>query len=243
MSFERIAAYSLSNDDRDSTDAVARYLWNGALCIAFHPSLHALEVALRNRLFRASQAGVDTTGRTVGTFRCWLDVKPTFLFDHEQESVDKARSRISPNPRWHTHGRLIAKLGFGFWTALCRAPYEHSRSDGPKLWPRLLPAVFPEMPRQYRSRANVQQRLDDIREFRNRIAHHEPIWDRNLMVRYAEVLDTLSWMYPHMAKAVRVCGSLEATFHQGPQAFRVLAERLLGAEPSSASSSASSQPS
>lgn len=71
MSHERLGAYSLDTD-LDSTDALARYLWNGALCIAFHPSLHVLEVALRNNLFRASQRHVNTAGRTIGPFGCGL---------------------------------------------------------------------------------------------------------------------------------------------------------------------------
>lgn len=227
LSPERLGAYSLARD-HDSTDALARYLWNGALCIAVHPALHALEVTLRNNLFRASEAAVDTTGRIVGTFRCWLDAKPSFLFQHEQESVDEAISRISPNPRFHSPGRLVAKLGFGFWTALCRAPYDHSRPDGPRLWPRILPDVFPHMPKRIRTREDASTRMDSIREFRNRIAHHEPIWDRDLLNRYEDVVEAISWMYPNMAKAVRVCGDVGPIYYAGARKFRPLAERLLG---------------
>jgi hypothetical protein len=230
LSHERLGAYSRP-DDWDSTDAVARYLWNGALSIAFHPSLHALEVALRNNLFRGSESIVSTTGRTVGTFRCWLDMKPSFLYPKEQKQVDEAIDRVGPNPRFHTPGRLIAKLGFGFWCALCRAPYDHSRPGGPQLWPRLLKPAFPFLLPHMRKRQTVQTRLDDIREFRNRIAHHEPVWDHDLLRRYDEILGALSWMYPNMAKAVRVSGNLEPTLKQGFRAYRPLAARLLGSPP------------
>ncbi|MBX6331688.1 MAG: hypothetical protein IRY91_07565 [Gemmatimonadaceae bacterium] len=143
--------------------------------------------------------------------------------------MDEAIQRLERNPRFQTQGRLVAKLGFGFWTALCRAPYDHSRADGPKLWPTLLPRVFPHMPRAGRSRQNVQARMDGIREFRNRIAHHEPIWNRDLLKHYDEILDAISWMYPNMSKAVRVCNDLELTFRRGPEQYRPLAARLLAA--------------
>lgn len=50
LSHNRLAAYSLPSD-QDSADAIARYLWNLALCAAMHPVLHTLEVAFRNALF------------------------------------------------------------------------------------------------------------------------------------------------------------------------------------------------
>lgn len=228
VSHERLGAYSLVSD-KDSTDAVARYLWNGALCISFHPSLHALEVTFRNNLFRASEAFVSTAGRTMGPFGCWLDVTPSFLLPLELNAVQAAKLRIGKNPRHHTPGRLVAKLGFGFWTALCQGPYGHGRVNGPRLWPSLLPKVFPSMPKSMRSREVASARLDAIREFRNRIAHHEPIWDHDLLVRYDEILEALGWMQPSMSKAVRVCGDLELIYHNGPEQFRTLAARLLGA--------------
>jgi hypothetical protein len=238
VSTERLGAYSTTDKgDLDSTDAVARYLWNGALCIAFHPSLHALEISLRNNLFGASSAFVATAGRKIGPYQCWLDAQPTFLYKNEEEKVQDAKARISADRRPPTAGRLVAKLGFGFWTALCRSPYDHARAGGPRLWPSLLLKVFPHLPKPQRQRQIVQQQLDDVREFRNRIAHHEPIWDRDPLARYDEILTAIGWMYPGMAKAVRVCGELEYTWHSGPERFRALAERLLGASPPSSSAS------
>lgn len=44
ISRERLGAYSLATDT-DSVDAVARYVWNMALCAAVIPTLHLVEVA------------------------------------------------------------------------------------------------------------------------------------------------------------------------------------------------------
>ncbi len=229
LSGDRMAAYSLPAD-LTSTDALARYLWNGALCVAFHPSLHALEVSFRNNLFGASHEHVSLAGRNLGPFRCWLDATPSFLYPQEKAAVQKAISRINLPPHKCNSARLVAKLGFGFWTGLLHSPYDHSRTDGPRMWPALLPKVFPHLPKEVRTRAGVLAAFNDIRDFRNRIAHHEPIWDRDPVRRYDEITTALSWMYPGMARAIRLCSDVKVTYQSGPAQFRTLAERLLGLE-------------
>lgn len=227
FSRERIGAYSLESDS-DSTDALARYLWNGHLCAAFQPSLHTLEVAFRNAMFVASQGAVNVSGRKLGTTGCWLDVTPSLLYDNEREAVEKAKQRLGADPRFHTADRLVAKLGFGFWTALCQAPYEQGRKRGPQLWPRLLKNVFPHIPRKLTYRATIALRLDEIREFRNRIAHHEPIWDRAVLDHHDKILETIGWFNPRLPIATRACSELEVLFHTGPSQFRAMAAKLLG---------------
>lgn len=77
-------------------------------------------------------------------------------------------------------GRLLSKLSLGFWVGLCRSPYEQGRPSGPALWPAAIPIAFPFLPRDHRNRPAILQRLDGIRELRNRTFHHEAIGDRNL---------------------------------------------------------------
>jgi hypothetical protein len=39
-----------------------------------------------------------------------------------------------------------------------------------------------------------------IRDLRNRIAHHEPIWqDKDLLVKYQSIMRLLEWMNPQVA--------------------------------------------
>jgi hypothetical protein len=42
----------------------------------------------------------------------------------------------------------------------------------------------------------VTRPMDDVRVLRNRIAHHEPIFDRRLDVTYREILKLLGWLCP-----------------------------------------------
>jgi len=87
-------------------------------------------------------------------------------------------------------GRIIAALPFGFWTGLFAAPYQRA------LWQTVrLAAVFPHCPARLRNRQTLWDRLDNIRRLRNRVSHHEPIWNRtNLIVEQREILETVAWV-------------------------------------------------
>lgn len=43
-------------------------------------------------------------------------------------------------------------------------------------------------------------RFDCLRQFRNRIAHHEPIFERALKADYASLLEVARWMHPDLAE-------------------------------------------
>lgn len=169
LSAERLEAYSRT-DDRDELDAVARYLWNGALVSAIQPTLHAIEVTLRNNLFSGST-------RVVGDLRpqleyndieCWLDAKPSLLYWKEEEDIRRAKKTFDRDKKPMTPGRLVSRLSFGFWVSLCGKPYEQGRESGPALWPEVLRHSFPFIPKRHQSRAAVYHRFRDVRDLRNR---------------------------------------------------------------------------
>lgn len=226
LSEERLRAYS-SPEDRDELDAVARYLWNGALASAMLPVLHALEVTFRNNLFGASLRIVDDKGLRFREVKCWLDAAPSLLYEKEAESVEEAKQLLRKGRKPLTPGRLISKLSFGFWVSLCRSPYEQGRASGPALWPKLTQLGFPFLPKEHRSRSKILTRFDEFRDLRNRVFHHEPIWDRNLDRAYSRAVDTLSWLNQGVAQAVGEISTVEATVAKGPAGYRQEAEDLV----------------
>jgi hypothetical protein len=226
LSEERLRAYSVPGDG-DDLDGVARYLWNGALAKAMVPGLHALEVTLRNRLLDASRKIIDESALSFKEVPCWLDAEPSLLFEKEQASVDEAKGVLRRERKPFTPGRLTSKLSLGFWVGLCRSPYEQGRATGPALWPALVRRAFPFLPRQHRTRPAILQRLEELRELRNRVFHHEPIWDRNLPRHHRRLIDSLAWMNQGVAHAVLEVSRLDAVFTMGPAAYRAMAERLV----------------
>ncbi|HEX8244759.1 MAG TPA: hypothetical protein VF541_14730 [Longimicrobium sp.] len=230
LSAQRLAAYRLPAD-RDETDGLARYLWNVALTSAMQPAVHALEVTFRNELSRAAAKLTEGRRFRYGRIPSWLDAVPTMLLPHEAEKVERAKRQLGGDPRSQTEGHLIGKLDFGFWVALCREPYADTRADGPRLWPRALQLAFARRPANVTTRAEIFHRFDRIRVFRNRLAHHEPVWDRDYLREHEHVVESLAWMSPKLADAVRATSPAAETFRRGPAAYRPHAETLLGTGP------------
>lgn len=227
LSAERLAAYA-DPSCPDERETAARYIWGLALANAINPALHALEVAFRNELARAAGKLTATRRYRYVDVPSWLDATPSMLMEHERQKVQSAKQRLGTDRRRWTEGRLISKLDFGFWVALCRESYADSRGDGPRLWPRALDLAFQRRPLSVTTRAQVLHQFDRIRKFRNRIAHHEPIWDRDYVAQHEYVLESLGWMSPKVADALRQVSPAPAVFHAGPAAYRPWAERLLG---------------
>jgi hypothetical protein len=58
------------------------------------------------------------------------------------------------------------------------------------------PCLFRAFPHTRGSRTQVHQPLDYLRTFRNRIAHHAPIFTRHLEADYASILAVAGWICP-----------------------------------------------
>jgi len=235
LSQQRLDAYATSAD-RDEVDRVARYMWNVALASALQPSLHAFEVTLRNAIYNASLKLVNTSGLRMPDVPCWLDAEPTLLYSREKDDVDRAKSQLGPARAQRTPGHLIAKLSLGFWVQLTARVYSELRADGPRLWPRGLSDVFPLRwpPGSKRNapghddREFIYARLHEVRELRNRAAHHEPLWDRNIAERHRRMLELLRWMNRKVADGLTLLDPFPGVLKLGPADYRGRAARLLG---------------
>jgi len=81
---------------------------------------------------------------------------------------------------------LISELSFGFWRFLIT-----KKLTG--LWPDLASA-FPDAPD--RRRETVEEPLARLHDFRNRLAHHQRIWNRDPAARFADLLAIASYIDP-----------------------------------------------
>ncbi len=116
--------------------------------------------------------------------RCILDLGAKRRLDDAKSDGLRRRYPIDPP-------HVVASLAFGFWVSLLgrggsvggagtpRANYEMT------LWRPALHRAFPHV---RKLRAKVHRPLDDLRTFRNRIAHHEPIFNRPLVADYEKSL-------------------------------------------------------
>jgi hypothetical protein len=229
LSEARLAAYSLTTDT-DSSDAAARYLWNMALANALQSVLHVAEVAFRNAIYIAGEESTRALPLSFGTVSCWLDSVPSLLQPKEAEDVAAAVRDLGRNrPQRRTPGHLVSRLSFGFWVRMCQRPYEHGNLSGPRLWPHAITRRFAHAPSLKRNREAVFRHADRVREARNLVAHHQPVWDRNPVALETDAIDLISWMNPSIASAVRAASRVGRIASAGHGHYRALGEQLIGA--------------
>ena len=189
LSPERMRTY-LQAAGGDGERAARIYAWNTAVSAAFYASLQGLEVALRNAMHAqlASRFGVQ-----------WYDAEAAGMDSGGLARVARAKAELRRNRRDVEPSRMVAALSFGFWVSLLghggriddsgrRADYEMT------LWRPALRGAFPH--HAPLTRKQVHRPLDHLRLLRNRIAHHEPIFRRDLPRDHERVLEVTAWISP-----------------------------------------------
>jgi hypothetical protein len=170
---ERLRSYVECCADR-LPHAVELYRWNAAMSAALWQPLGHLEVALRNALSDAltrRHARHDRPGS-------WLGDPSGDLDDSAHRTIAVARQRVRRKGKPPSDSQTISELSFGFWRFLITRRHT-------ALWPDLASA-FPGAPD--RRRETVEDPIARLHDLRNRIAHHQRIWNRDLAACYTDVL-------------------------------------------------------
>lgn len=179
LSTERLVPYlRAANGELDR--ALRLYEWNLAVSGGLYEALGIFEVVLRNALSAQLAAHHDTLAGH------WYDDPLGVLSDRAQEDIAAARRRVRKLRRPETPGRVVAELSFGFWKFLLAKRYEAT------LWTGCLRHAFPNL--QPQSRAVVYRSLDELHTVRNRIAHHEPVHNRDLTADMLTIYRLLDWI-------------------------------------------------
>ena len=102
----------------------------------------------------------------------WLINEANFLKHKELEKIYSAKNKLKENNEAITKDKLIAELTFGFWTGLFQSAYkENMRINN-------IQYIFSNLPPKdilLVDRKLISSKLNHIREFRNRVFHHENI--------------------------------------------------------------------
>lgn len=183
ISAERLARYvAQCNGCQDA--ALDLYSLNMALCEAFYTPLQAVEVCLRNGLHDAMRAEYATHWMTNGGPP--LDADAAEKISAAIESRQQSGKAIAPPD-------IVAEIGFSFWVGLLGPRYDAT------LWRSTLHKTFRGKPKGF-SRKVCHGRFNAIRRFRNRVAHHEPILDRDPMKMHTELIEAIGWLSPDKAQ-------------------------------------------
>lgn len=162
----------------------ALYEWNLQLSEAFILPIHYAEISLRNSIVRKFELiyGIN-----------WLSSKGFLNHLSNKEKIDIEHS-LSIGKR--TTNQIIPECSFGFWKR--RVAYKYFDS-----WRPHLKTCFPNLQSPDINYGCLYTYCEDINVLRNRIAHHEPIYKRDLELAIQQIIKIIEFSSLEVANYVR----------------------------------------
>ncbi|VAW57192.1 hypothetical protein MNBD_GAMMA07-1994 [hydrothermal vent metagenome] len=200
LSPERLNAYKDRITSNGQLNLFSHCAWNIALSESLYPSLQTLEIALRNT--------IHVSASTYFKRDDWFNDASIIHNHYNINAITKAKNTLQRKQKSLDSGRIIAELNFGFWTSLFDSRFEQV------LWHKIIKTTFPHMPKTYRTRQNLSQRFNKIRNLRNRVFHHEPIWYwQDLQQQHKDILSALRWISPEMSDLVMTVDRFDVVYN------------------------------
>jgi hypothetical protein len=177
---------------------------------AFYPLLHLFETFLRNSVNHHVSVYCNSPDWIIhekNRFMCDPSLAPTSF--SLKRSVHRAELRIIQKGGTVTAGRVIAGQTFGFWTSLFE-PCHYRLIGG------VVIQCFPHKPPSVNRRI-ILQKLNMIREFRNRLYHIKPICFADDCIDFnhakqirQQIYELITWMDVDLHKYVHYFDSIDA---------------------------------
>jgi len=202
LSERRLARYAPAAAD-GAVSAADMYLWNCALCEAFYLPLHIAEISSRNAihsalLYKGERWYEDTT------FRRILDAH--YLSELEKALADERDQHGAVIDAHH----LVSALSMGFWQHMTTRRFERF------LFPKGIQKTFRHAPWQ-KKRQDLHDLIEALRRWRNRIAHHNAIFDKGPAAKYQATLDLISWASPDLSHWVASRSRVSQVINERPR--------------------------
>lgn len=180
FSTERMDKYFTKYLDNEQY-AIAHYHLNIELSEGFYQCLSMFEIAFRNSLNRELTESFGANW--------FLKFESISGLRNLKNNINTAKKQIVKRNETITANKIVAELTLGFWVRLLNAEYERI------LWKPLRKA-FPYLEKRRRQRNKVSAPINKIRNFRNRVFHHEPIsWNLDKLKEIHNViLEVMHWL-------------------------------------------------
>lgn len=183
LSAPRFATY-LRETGGDRIRAMQLYCWNTDLSAAFYIMLQFCELAVRNGALEAIEAEFGAN---------WHLNRGFYLTLRRNARYDPVSDLRACAARLPTAGQVVAELKFAFWQ------YLFVKGQDARLWLPHFQDCFPGVDPALtipQARASMFDDIQRIRVFRNRIAHHEPIFARQLTEDRDRIGRLIHWRRP-----------------------------------------------
>ncbi|MEE5064252.1 CAAX protease [Pseudomonas alliivorans] len=235
ISSHRISSYSKVFATRNDAELVGAYLWNSNVCAALYPLLSSAEVSLRNSVDAALTADLGRFWWKKGTL-LYKSFDPeaakapypveflTGNFLSAFKAAQKERSKRTGRPFKGTpdHHEIVSKTDFSTWEFILENEYMGDNL----IWPKNLGTVFRGVwPTNAASNmlAQCKDRVTLVRNFRNRVFHHEPAWKRfgvvneqqavdHLHEKIGKITELISWISPEKTDLLEKSGVIRTAY-------------------------------
>ena len=177
------------------------YLWAQHAAGALYPIIQALEVTLRNTIDKAARLrfgdkwwDLINSRKPIANTKFYNNIqKAISSLNREWEKKEKIRLGLPSDgplpvghirPTW-SHDKIVAATDFSTWQFALSTDLTHDPSDPANpaskfLWPSSLGKAFKKFhlidSNPEKARLKIIDLVDELRNYRNRIFHHEPIW-------------------------------------------------------------------
>jgi len=195
----RLGRYRASCDG-DEARAAKAYVNNLLLAEAMMPMLSVLEIALKNGVHRRLSAFYQRPD-------WWEALAGHPAFAWQIREIANTKAKLQRRAEAATPDKIIAELAFGFWSSLFNVQFQTV------LWKELR-LVFPRCPKPQRQRHTVSSALNQIRDLRNRVFHHEQLlWlHPSLIDLHTKGIEVINWLDPKLSPWLASYDRLPATW-------------------------------
>ena len=251
LSTRRFGTY-LTYMDNDRDNAIRLYCWNAEVSAAFYILLHYCELAIRNGAVEAIEGAYSKDWYLCQAFlftlrnpaqrynpnadlrNCILrllkndlnaDTKRYLNVGFNADAIRCLTVELNSSPKKLAKAnKLVPELKFVFWQNLFVKGYQA------KIWDKQFAVAFPGYDRSKeleRARYSLYKDINQVRVFRNRIAHHEPIFDRRLSQDRDRIMRIIKWRQPQAARWLERVETVTKLIKNEPQ-FQIRKLRRIG---------------
>ncbi|MEI7126388.1 Abi family protein [Pectobacterium versatile] len=194
LSSPRIGTYERFFTGHTEQEVYGLYIWNKVLCGTIYPLLQAVEVSLRNTINNAAVKAYGAYWHLSIDHVPFNNSTDDFNYINLKNNFEEARRNwlkkengkrknsghpLLPSNHMPDFNCIVAETEFSTWEfSLHRCFFKLNAHPEKFLWPGLLGDAFKNWPQQgaNSTRDSIHRKVAELRLFRNRLSHHEPLW-------------------------------------------------------------------
>lgn len=192
ISGPRLGSYIVTFKPVHDHELYGIYVWSQLAAGALYPLLQNLEITLRNAVDAEATHRFGQKWWDSPALGCRKPISGTAFYGKIQRAIgnldeawkkqQKKQNRPAfPLPTW-SHDQIVAATDFSAWHFILNGDFAAPNSGQNRryLWPKSTGRVFKLYgtlsPVEKTARQKLQDLIVELREYRNRLFHHEPLW-------------------------------------------------------------------